>query len=547
MEKNVVQQNGLLKALIENRLVNQEQYDQVKQKIGSQNNFSIITFLIDQYRLNSKEIARCCADFFGVSMIDLDEIDKSDLPIETVSESLIQKKVLLPLKKSDNNLAVAISDPANFSYLEEIRFQTGCNITPFFADHNQLKQLINQILSEKKYADIGKAIPDAPIASFVQQLLEDAIYRQISDIHLEPLIDIYRIRMRIDGLLHEIAHVPLHLHSAIVSHLKVMADLDISEKRLPQDGRFSFQNSQGLQRDCRISSCPTLLGEKLVIRILDPNKNLLRIDELGLSEANQNILLTALKKPQGFILVTGPTGSGKSITLYTALNFLNHISKNISTIEDPIEIQLSGINQIPINYKAGLDFATSLRALLRQDPDIIMVGEIRDRDTAEMAIRASQTGHLVLSTLHTNNAPETLTRLVNMGIAPFNLASSVTLIIAQRLVRKLCSHCKEVQVLSRKYLTDAGFNINQHSVERLYKAAGCKYCTKGYKGRIGVFEVMPMTSALFEIILKRGTAIDVARQAIHEGMQNLWQAALQLVTNGITSLDEIYRAIGIHE
>ncbi|MBS0350992.1 MAG: Flp pilus assembly complex ATPase component TadA, partial [Proteobacteria bacterium] len=358
--------------------------------------------------------------------------------------------------------------------------------------------------------------------SFVEHIITDAIHRNASDIHWEPLADGYRVRFRIDGLLHEMAQAPLLVTDAIVSRLKILAQCDISEKRMPQDGRFSFVSSSGQSRDCRLSSCPTIHGEKIVLRLLEANKQLLNLNELGLTDADQEIFLHHLSQPQGLILVTGPTGSGKTVTLYTALEQLNRESRNISTVEEPVEIQIPGINQVNVNEKAGLTFSNVLRALLRQDPDIIMVGEIRDKETAEIAVRAAQTGHLVLSTLHTNNAADTLIRLLNMGIAAYNLASSLRLIIAQRLVRKLCDHCKQQKT-----------------------ARDCGYCFDGFHGREAVFELMPISKNISESILT-GTRNDIIRQAKKEGLQDLMQSGLAKVQAGITSLAEVYRVIS-HE
>lgn len=362
-------------------------------------------------------------------------------------------------------------------------------------------------------------MPDTPI-SFVENILNEAIHRQASDIHCEPLVDGYRIRLRVDGLLHEFTKVPIEWANGVTCRLKVLAQCDIAERRLPQDGRFAYQSKDNQVRECRLSSCPTLFGEKIVIRLLDGNKNVLALEELGLDEKNKKTLLNALDNPQGLILVTGPTGSGKTITLYTALSYLNKITHNISTVEEPVEIQLPGINQVNINEKWGLGFAQVLRSFLRQDPDILMVGEIRDRETAEIAVRAAQTGHLVLATLHTNSAAATFTRLINMGVAPFNLIGSVRLIVAQRLVRKLCQLCKEQS-----------------------QPKGCAHCINGYSGRIGVFEMLSISRKNSDLLMQHSThsALEAALQ--ENGMQTLWQNGLQKVEEGVTSLREIYRVL----
>lgn len=383
---------------------------------------------------------------------------------------------------------------------------------------------------------------DGAIIRFVQQILIDAVLHNASDIHFEPYENFFRIRMRIDGILHEIMQPSFDLTQRIIARLKVMSRLDIAEKRLPQDGRFTF-SAEKISKECRISSCPTLFGEKIVVRILDSTQMCLSIKQLELESQQQQIFLHHIQQPQGMILVTGPTGSGKTITLYTALNLLNTLDENISTVEDPVEINLSGINQVPVNPKIGLTFSTALRAFLRQDPDIIMVGEIRDLETAEIAIRAAQTGHLVLSTLHTNSAPETITRLLNMGISAFNIASSVSLIIAQRLVRKLCDSCKQPQILPEKTLLEAGFHSKEINDLKIFMPTGCKDCIKGYKGRIGIFELMPMTESLAQLILAENNSLAIAEHARENGTQSLYESALNKVRQGVTSLEEINRVV----
>ncbi len=377
--------------------------------------------------------------------------------------------------------------------------------------------LKGEVLDSKKLSE-NEIIGSSPAVEFVEKILTDAIHRQASDVHCEPLIDCYRIRLRIDGLLYELMKAPLELASAVTSRLKVMSQCDISERRLPQDGRFAFKTLDEQTRDCRLSTCPTLFGEKIVIRLLDGNKKILAIDELGLGEENKKILLTTLDKPQGLILVTGPTGSGKTITLYTALSYLNKEMHNISTVEEPVEIQVNGINQVNVNEKSGLTFANVLRAFLRQDPDIIMVGEIRDRETAEIAVRAAQTGHLVLATLHTNSAAATFTRLSNMGIASFNLISSIRLIVAQRLIRKLCQFCKDSKI--------------------------CSYCADGFLGRTGVFELLNVSKENSHLLLDHATNMQLESILEQQGMQTLWQHGLQKVNEGITNMLEIHRVLG---
>jgi type IV pilus assembly protein PilB len=459
------------------------------------------------------QIAQACADYFGLPHINL-----SKNPIDTslatlITHPLFFQYAFLPLNKNENELTIAISDPYYLFLANELKFQLNLNINMVFASYDQLMSHLNDIISKSIYLQTND---ETSIITLTNQLLTDAIYRGASDVHGEILQQFYRIRMRIDGILHEIVQLPINLAAAITSRFKIMAELDIAEKRMPQDGRFTFTTITGITRDCRISSCPTIFGEKIVIRLLNPTKHLLQIDELGLEHSQQQILLKAITEPQGLILITGPTGSGKTITLYTILNRINTQEKNISTIEDPVEIHLSGINQVNINLKAGLNFTTALRAFLRQDPDIIMVGEIRDFETASMAIRAAHTGHLVLSTLHTNSAAEALTRLVNMGIESFNIASTVTLIIAQRLVRIRCTHCDGI---------------------------GCEFCLQGYKGRTGIFEILPIDQQLRELILANAPASVIAATTEKHGIQNLWQIGLNKVNARITNMTEIYRVL----
>lgn len=486
---------------------------------AQKNNQSLLIYLIQQCHLDATAISQACADYFGLPHQELSDFTGKNFPISLVDENLIQQHYLLPLDRNQYQLHVGICDPDDFSFLDDIQYQTGLHVQAVMIPYDQMSTLIHQLFSKKNYAQITE---DDAVA-FVKQILFDAIHRNASDIHCEPMDNHYRIRMRIDGLLHEITQMPTQATSAITCRLKVLAQCDIAERRLPQDGRFTFTTRNSHARDCRLSSCPTLFGEKIVVRLLDPNKKLLSFDELGLDAQEQSCFLKALAQPQGLILVTGPTGSGKTITLYTALQYLNKKTHNISTVEEPVEIQLAGINQVNIHEKAGLTFASVLRALLRQDPDIIMVGEIRDKETAEIAVRAAQTGHLVLSTLHTNSAADTVIRLLNMGIAPFNLAGSLRLIVAQRLIRKLCTHCKQAD-----------------SPEI---PSPCSHCTGGYQGRTGVFELMPISKKLSALILQEGAKAPIEQCAGEEGMRNLWQAALEKVSQGVTNLPEIYRVV----
>lgn len=510
---------------------------------------SLAIYLLRNKLVNSKTFAKTAAKYFDLDYFDLSNFSLQAAPIDLLSEKLIAKFSVLPLLKTEQQLQVAIADPSNLQYINEIKFHTGLTIQPVLVEYDKLTRAIDILLSKQHY--ISLATPqeindqnEGPIVHFVQQILTDAIHQAASDIHFEPYENLYRIRFRIDGILHEITQSPLSLANRINARLKVIAKLDIAERRLPQDGRFSF-NFDNISRECRISTCPTLFGEKIVVRLLDSTQHVLNIDELGLEAQQKQHFLQMMKQPQGMVLVTGPTGSGKTITLYTALNMLNTLDKNISSVEDPVEINLAGINQVHVNPKIGLSFATALRAFLRQDPDIIMVGEIRDLETAEIAIRAAQTGHLVFSTVHTNSAAETLTRLTTMGISSFNLASAINLIIAQRLLRRLCPHCKKPQQLPAKTLKQQGFCESELNTLQLFTATECKYCIKGYKGRVGVYEVMPISEAMALMIITNASSLTIAQQAKNEGVQTLHQSALNKVRQGVTSLEEMNRVISV--
>jgi type IV pilus assembly protein PilB len=514
----------LIPVLLHSKVIDETQLNDAIRKAQIKGQ-TLLTYILKHFAFRPDTLSHLCAEYFGLEHRALNGIHWQNLPLEVIDEKLIQKHPILPIHKEHKKLYIAVCNPDDFTVLDDIQYHTGLYTQAIMAPHDQITALINQLLSSKYYANIleTRSQTQTPAVSFVEKIITDAIHRNASDIHCEPLAEGYRVRLRIDGLLHEIAQTPAHLADTIISRLKILAQCDIAEKRLPQDGRFSFTSSSGQSRDCRLSSCPTLHGEKIVLRLLEANKQLLNMNELGLSESDQQMFCRHLSQPQGLILVTGPTGSGKTVTLYTALEYLNRKSHNISTVEEPIEIQIPGINQVNVNEKAGLTFSNVLRALLRQDPDIIMVGEIRDKETAEIAIRAAQTGHLVLSTLHTNSAADTLIRLLNMGIASYNLASSLRLIIAQRLIRKLCSHCKNHQNESKD----------------------CRYCLDGYHGREAVFEMMPVSKSMSNIILT-GTRNDIIEQAKKEGLEDLMQAGLKKVAAGTTSLTEIYRVIS-HE
>lgn len=559
---------GIAQILVQANLLEKEKALHFQQ-LAITSKVTLLQYLVTNNVIAAKKIATAVAHSFGLAMLDLSSMDLDLLPLALVSEKLIRRHNLIPLYNRGTQLYLAIDDPSKQSSLKEIQFHTGLNVTPVVVETDKLNEFIDKLLHQKESQGLsdyfeesqdleglefsadeeeketdtsGTSNDDAPVVKFVNRILIDAIKKGVSDIHFEPYEREYRIRYRQDGLLNEIASPPAGLSARIAARVKVMSSLDISERRVPQDGRFKMKLSQTRAIDFRVSSCPTVAGEKIVMRILDPGSTKLGIESLGFSAPQREHFLRAIGRPQGMILVTGPTGSGKTVTLYTALNILNTIEKNISTAEDPVEIKVSGINQVNINPKAGLTFSGTLRAFLRQDPDIIMVGEIRDLETAEIAVKASQTGHLVLSTLHTNSAAETLTRLVNMGVPSFNIASSVSLIIAQRLVRKLCEHCKAtLDDITEKSLIELGFTEADAKTLRPNKAVGCNQCTNGYRGRIGLFEVMPMSKALGQMIMSGGTSLDILKQAQTEGMLTVYQAGLEKIKEGITTIEEVNR------
>ena len=514
----------------------------------------------------STDIAITASTEFGLACLALNEVNIDSGIIQLVDSELISKHQVLPLYKRGSRLFVAISDPLKLNAVDEIKFNTGLSTEPVIVDHIVLKKTIEKLLSEadddlgeldddlddldlESGDDTGSDAEDAasgadetPIVRFVNKVLLDAINKGASDIHFEPYEKTYRVRFRVDGILKEVAKPPLAMGPRMTARLKVMSRMDISEKRVPQDGRIKLKLSKTRAIDFRVNTCPTLFGEKIVLRILDPSSASLGIDMLGYEPEQKQAYMDALNNPYGMILVTGPTGSGKTVSLYTGLNILNTEERNISTAEDPAEINLPGINQVNVNAKQGLDFSTALKAFLRQDPDIIMVGEIRDLETASIAIKAAQTGHMVMSTLHTNDAPQTLSRMINMGVAPFNLATSVNLIIAQRLGRRLCESCKEPEDLPEEVLRDAGF-MEEHINEgmELFKAVGCDNCNDGFKGRVGIYQVMPVSEEIGKLVMAGGNAIDIAAQAQKEGINDIRQSGLEKVRQGVTSLAECNR------
>ncbi|WP_420009198.1 type IV-A pilus assembly ATPase PilB [Xanthomonas sacchari] len=520
--------------------------------------------------VTAAQLAAANAVEFGMPLMDVSVFDASQNAMKLVSEELLQKYQVLPLFKRGTRLFVGISNPTQTRALDDIKFHTNLTVEPILVDEDQIRRTLEQWQASND--SLGSALgddegmdnldvgggdedmggggdtgidakgEDTPVVKFVNKVLVDAIRRGASDIHFEPYEDDYRVRLRIDGLLKSVAKAPVKLNQRIAARLKVMAQLDIAEKRVPQDGRIKLNLSKNKQIDFRVSTLPTLFGEKIVLRILDGSAAKLGIDKLGYEPEQQKLFLDAIHKPYGMVLVTGPTGSGKTVSLYTALGILNDDTRNISTAEDPVEIRLPGVNQVQQNNKRGMTFAAALRSFLRQDPDIIMVGEIRDLETAEIAIKAAQTGHMVLSTLHTNDAPQTIARLMNMGIAPYNITSSVTLVIAQRLARRLCNNCKRPVQLPEKALLAEGFTEAEIAAGvQLYEAVGCDECTEGYKGRTGIYQVMPMNDEIAAIVLQGGNAMDIASAAQKIGVKDLRQSALLKARNGITSLAEINR------
>ncbi len=528
---------------------------------------ALVTQLVESGAAQARDIAVAASNEFGVPLLDLDAITLEPETVRLVSDKLVAKHRVLPLFRRGKKLFLGVADPTHMHAIDEIKFQTSLSIEMVVVDDDKLQAAIdkaieqadNQITAFAGEGDvdleslevsggedeseerIGRDdVEDAPIVRFVNKVMVDAIRRGASDIHFEPYEKTYRVRVRMDGVLKEVAQAPVQLGGKLAARLKVMARLDIAERRVPQDGRIKMKLSKNRGIDFRVSTCPTLFGEKVVMRILDASQARLGIDSLGYEPFQKALYEQYLAKPQGMILVTGPTGSGKTVSLYTGLNLLNREGTNISTAEDPAEINLPGVNQVNINPKVGLTFAAAMRAFLRQDPDIIMVGEIRDLETAEIAIKAAQTGHLVLSTLHTNDAQQTLTRLVDMGVKPYAIATSVSLIIAQRLARKLCNHCKQPLDIPSEALLKEGFSAEDvRAGLKIFGPRGCSSCTDGYKGRTGIYQVMPVTDAIARIILAGGSAVEIGDEAAREGIWDLRRAGLEKVRAGITSLEEI--------
>ncbi len=563
--KGLHQQSSVLSALSKHNLVPAELVEKISADFIRQKK-PFIRYLVEDNNIDPENIATILSRSFGYPLIDLASFDTTIIPEGVRNEKLVRKHNALPLFLRGKVLFVAMSDPTNLDALEEIQFNTGFSTELVLANEQSLTACIDKILEEDSDAlgisnmdeeelegiDVQEEQQeeeriihgdreDAPIVVYVNKILLDAIRKGASDLHFEPYEKSCRIRFRIDGILSEVAKPPVSLASRIAARLKVMSKLDIAERRVPQDGRIKLALSQKKSFDFRVSTLPTMWGEKVVMRILDSSSAMLGIDMLGYAPAQKKIYMQALAQPQGMILVTGPTGSGKTVSLYTGLNILNTDARNISTAEDPVEINLEGVNQVQINTKAGLTFPAALRSFLRQDPDIVMVGEIRDLETAEIAIKAAQTGHLVLSTLHTNSAAETLTRLLNMGVPSYNVASSVSVIIAQRLARRLCTQCKIEEVVPKNELLQQGFLPEQLNNITLYKPVGCHLCTGGYKGRVGIYEVIKISEVTANLIMAGANSLDIAAQCRREGYNNLRQSGLEKAALGITCLKEVNR------
>lgn len=556
--------SGLLKCLIQEGLLSESAAQTYIQE-ATKKKVSLINYLVANNIVNSKTIASKASEEFGIPFFDLDAIDWRSLPVKRISDKLVRKHQALPLFIRGKSLFLGVSDPTNIQALDDIQFQSRLSPELILVEEDKLVKAIEialevhdtsmaELLDEDldnlsisggdddaNKEEVNNDIEDAPIVRFVNKLLLDSIKKGASDIHLEPYEKNFRIRFRSDGMLHEVASPPSSISNRIISRIKVMARMDIAERRVPQDGRIKMILSKHRAIDFRVNTCPTLFGEKVVLRILDPTSAQLGIEKLGFETEQQKLFLDAIFKPYGLVLVTGPTGSGKTVSLYTGLNLLNSIERNISTAEDPVEITVEGINQVNMNVKAGLTFASALKAFLRQDPDVIMVGEIRDYETAEIAVKAAQTGHLVLSTLHTNDAPQTLNRLVQMGIPPYNIVSAINLIMAQRLARRLCEHCKAPVELPEKVLLSAGFKKEEVSTLQMFGPVGCEKCTNGYKGRVGIYQVMTLSDQMRRLILEGGNALQLADQAKAEGINDLRESGLNKIRIGITSLEEIDR------
>ncbi len=557
---------GLPRRLVQDGIISEDALQEATEA-AKKERIPLIAYLVGQDKADPRAIAVAASHEFGVPLLDLEAVEIDLDVIRAVDQKLIGKHRVLPLVKRGQRLFLGISDPTNLQAIDDIKFATSLRVDPVVVEQDKLEERINQAIEavdtsmsdledddfdlenldvssdEDEQEEVGRdEVEDAPVVRFVNKVLLDAIKRGASDVHFEPYEKFFRVRTRLDGVLSEVAKPPVVLANKVCARLKVMSRMDIAERRVPQDGRIKMRLSKNRAIDFRVNTCPTLFGEKIVLRILDPSSAKLGIEMLGYEDDQRKLYEKHLAKPYGMILVTGPTGSGKTVSLYTGINILNTEDRNISTAEDPAEINLPGINQVNVNPKVGLTFASSLKAFLRQDPDVIMVGEIRDLETAEIAIKAAQTGHLVLSTLHTNDAPKTLTRMVDMGVKPYAIATSVSLIIAQRLARRLCDNCKEVKDVPAEALLKEGFRKEEiKGGLTIFGPKGCKSCNEGYKGRVGIFQVMEVSEAMGRIIMEGGNAMQIAQQANKEGVIDLRQAGLNKVKDGVTSLEEVNR------
>ncbi|HEY0561828.1 MAG TPA: type IV-A pilus assembly ATPase PilB [Methylophilus sp.] len=556
--------SGIARMLVQESIITEDEANAIQNQANMQKT-AFITQVIANRKVSAEKIAETSARAFGFPYLNLDTFNLDYLPTKSIDPKLMQSNRVLALQNRNNVLYVAISDPTNLHSLDSVQFQMGMTLSPVVVEDDKLGKWIDKIVESKdtsmsslemgddfnldlggveqeQEVEITLEVDDAPVVKFLQKMLLDAINMGASDLHFEPYEKFYRIRYRVDGILRDIAQPPLAIKDKLASRIKVISNLDISEKRIPQDGRMKLTLSKTRTIDFRVSTLPLIHGEKIVMRILDPTSATLGIEALGYEPKQKEALLYAVGRPYGLVLVTGPTGSGKTVSLYTCLNILNNSSVNISTAEDPCEIPLAGINQVNVNDKQGLTFAAALKSFLRQDPDVIMIGEIRDLETADMAIKAASTGHMVLSTLHTNDAPSTLTRLMNMGVAPFNIASAVSLITAQRLARRLCNNCKIPLNIPKEALLSVGFKEEDLDGSwQLYghKDGGCELCNGGYKGRVGIYQVMPITDTISRIIMSNGNAHDIADQARAEGVKDLRESGLLKVKQGLTSIEEV--------
>ncbi|WP_201589238.1 type IV-A pilus assembly ATPase PilB [Psychrobacter sp. Pi2-51] len=555
---------GLAQQLISEGVVS-EAHMKTAQTESQQQQIGLVPYLVDNKLANAYQLAQMLSQAFGDPLFDLDAISLDVIPKDLVDEKIVRKFNALPLFKRGQRLFVALSDPTRIDAIDAIAFNSRLSIETVVVEEDKLKKRIENLYAdtmqsfdsfsssdlhidfddseEEGETELSDSVDEAPVVKFVNKMLVDAIRMGASDLHFEPYEKTFRVRFRVDGVMQKMANPPVQLASKIAARLKVMSQMDISERRIPQDGRIKLKISKNKAIDFRVNSLPTLFGEKLVLRILDPSSAMLGIEALGYEPDQQEMFLEALHKPQGMLLITGPTGSGKTVSLYTGINILNTGATNISTAEDPVEINLEGINQVNVNAKVGLTFANALKSFLRQDPDIVMVGEIRDLETAEIAIKAAQTGHMVLSTLHTNSAPETLTRLRNMGVASFNIATSVNLVIAQRLARRLCKNCKKPINVPRQSLLELGFNDTDldNPGNVIYEPVGCNECREGYKGRVGIYEVMKVSPDISRIIMEDGNAIDIKDAALKNGFRDLRRSGILKVLQGVTSIQEMMR------